>query len=375
MKKINNRGFSLVELLAAIAILAILMTMAATAYNSYKKKARAQAYDTMAKAARDAAENYVMDNPTTKRVTFDELLEEQYIDTITDPRKQSQNCSGKVVIDKVESTDNKVLDNTKYTVNICCKKYSYTYSYPGGAKAEDEECKSALYSVDDITEIKVLNVYPNTSYANHLKNWMNTYGKYKGNQVIKVDPVYIDDFNANPSNYLGIPGAWKYDVIVFGFADSNNGKDLSVAASQATDEFLNRGHSAIFGHDTIMPGQTNFISLKDHVAIDIGSSSSYLHGEHLTIKKKGIFTQYPYNIGDVGTELTIKDTHVTNQIARGTVWITFKGESDPYKSIYLSTNGNNAFIQTGHTNGYATEDEQKIIANIIFYAKAVQLGL
>ena len=32
-------------------------------------------------------------------------------------------------------------------------------------------------------------------------------------------------------------------------------------------------------------------------------------------------------------------------------------------------------IQTGHSSGQATEDEQKIIANIIFYMKANQDGL
>ena len=49
------------------------------------------------------------------------------------------------------------------------------------------------------------------------------------------------------------------------------------------------------------------------------------------------------------------------------VWLTFDNIGTPAKSIYLSTYGNNAFIQTGHSNGSATEDEQKIIANIIFY--------
>ena len=37
MKKVNNKGFSLVEILAAIVILGVLMTLAANAYNVYKK--------------------------------------------------------------------------------------------------------------------------------------------------------------------------------------------------------------------------------------------------------------------------------------------------------------------------------------------------
>ena len=44
--------------------------------------------------------------------------------------------------------------------------------------------------------------------------------------------------------------------------------------------------------------------------------------------------------------------------------------NDASRSFYLTTYGNNAFIQTGHTGGQATEDEQEILANIIFYTVA-----
>lgn len=378
MKKLNNKGFSLVEILAAIAILAILMMVAMTAYNTYKKKAKAQAYDTMAKAARDAAENYLMDNPSTKRVSFEKLWDEQYIDTIVDPGKQTQNCSGKVIIENEESTENKVLDMNKYTVNICCKKYNYTYFYPEGTKMEDEECKAELYNVNDITEIKVLHVYPDNSVKNNLTNWMNSYGSFNGSQIIKVDTVSIESFNSNPKNYLGISGRWKYDVIVFGFVDCNASKDLSAEAAAAVDEFLNKGHSAIFGHDTITKGcgnHKNFIKLKHHVALEMTNPDTNVQGTKVKIARSGIFTKYPYEIGSEGTVLTIPNTHVYGQIANGDVWLTFNGSADPYRSIYLSTYRYNAFIQTGHQGGAATADEQKIIANIIFYAKAKQLGL
>ena len=106
MKRLYNKGFSLVEILAAVAILAILMAIASTAYNRYKRHAKQEAYDAMAKSAKDAAENYLMDNPATQRITFEKLWEEQYIDTIVAPGKQTQNCSGKVIIEKEQSTDN-----------------------------------------------------------------------------------------------------------------------------------------------------------------------------------------------------------------------------------------------------------------------------
>lgn len=378
MKRINRKGFSLVELLAAIAILAILMVVATQAYNGYKRKAKSQAYDAMAKSARDAAENYLMDNPNTKRVTLEQLWEENYIDTIVDPGKQSQNCSGKVVIEKEETAGIKALDFNNYKVNLCCNKYNYTYTYPEGKKKEDEQCKSELYDVTEIDIIKVLHVYPTDAVKNNLTNWMNEYGKIDGKQLIQVDKVYIDDFNNNPSNYLGTNGRYNYDVIVFGFVDCNGNKDLSVKSAEAVDEFLNKGNSAIFGHDTITPAcanHKNFISLKHHVALEMTEIDNTLRGTKVKIIKKGIFTRYPYDIGEEGTILTIPQTHVSGQNANGEVWLTIDGFSDKYKSIYLSTYRYNAFIQTGHTNGSATADEQKIIANIIFYAKARQLGL
>ena len=75
MKKLNNKGFSLVEILVAIALLAILMTIASQAYNSYKKQARQQAYDTMAKSATVAATNYLMENNKAKYISFETLKE------------------------------------------------------------------------------------------------------------------------------------------------------------------------------------------------------------------------------------------------------------------------------------------------------------
>lgn len=83
----------------------------------------------------------------------------------------------------------------------------------------------------------------------------------------------------------------------------------------------------------------NFITLKDHVALDMTATNPYVKGTSVAIKKKGIFTQYPYNIGDVGTTSTVQETHVYGQIAKGEVWLTFTGNTDQYKSIYLSTYG------------------------------------
>ena len=131
MKKMNNKGFSLVEILAAIAILAILMAIASTAYNRYKRHARQQAYDTMAKSTTTAAKNYMMENVKQKYITFEALLDQEYIDTLQDPRYREEECTGIVINKVMQGQTQKQLDVLFQKVKLCCKNYKYQYDYTG----------------------------------------------------------------------------------------------------------------------------------------------------------------------------------------------------------------------------------------------------
>ena len=348
------------------------------AYDRYTKKARKDAYDTIAKSASLALEEYKMDHPGATEATFQELVEQGYLSSAMDPSDKGSNCSGKVMVVTDKASGSKLsIDN--YTVNVCCANYNYTYKYPEDEKSVDKYCKALPYDITKINDIKVLNVYPkhsNGTVGNQLKGWMDSYGK----GIIHVTPVYITDFNNNPESYLGTNGNWKYDEVVFGFVDCNGNQDLSAKAANLVDQYLSNGGAAIFGHDTLTrngcESHVNFNTLAKYVNLELKSGVAYKTSNKVTIQRKGVFTEYPYQIGDVGTELTIPTSHVYGQVANGDVWITFSGSnmaSDlPANKIYLSTYGNNAFIQTGHSNGAATADEQKIIANIIFYMVAKQ---
>ena len=367
--KINNKGFSMIELLLAISLLGILSGIGIQAFQRYQTKARKQAVETLAKSASQAAEDYLMDHPAAKKVDLKTLYEENYISSIENPYNSDTTCSGKVKILKVDQTSSKALSKNIYTVSVCCDENYYTYSYPSGSVIQDEWCKALPYDISKIKEVKVLNVYPDVN-ANKFKEWMDTYGK----GIIKVTPVSIKDFNKNPYGYLGSKGSWKYEVVAFGFYDSNNSKDLTPDSSKAVSEFLDSGGSAIFGHDTIanISTHSNFNKLAKYVNISL-EPPKWKALPTVSIVRKGIFTEYPYQIGDVGTTLTIPESHVYGQVAHGNVWITFNDFSgDDADKIYLSTYGSNAFIQTGHMNGDATIDERQIIANIIFYAKAIK---
>ena len=373
-KNINNKGFTLVEILAVVAILGILSGLAIMAYQRYVEVTKQKAYNIMIKSAQNAMDEYLMDHPGATSVTFEELYEGDYLERPTDPSEKKEMCRGRVLVRPAEDLEEDALESNEYKINICCANYNYTYKDNGEQVSKDQYCKLDPYDYTKIDSINVLNVYPKNSagkVGNHLKSWMDAYGK----GIIHVTPVFLTDFNNNPEEYLGTSGNWKYDEVVFGFLDCNGNMDLSTKSAALMDRYLAEGRPAIFGHDTITAGcgnHKNFISLAKYLNMEVTKNLDYTQKKYLTIQRKGVFTEYPYPIGDVGTKLEIRYSHVYGQIAHGDIWITFDGIDNPAKSIYLSTYGNNAFIQTGHTNGSATEHEQQILANIIFYMVAKQ---
>lgn len=140
--KLNKKGFSLVELLAAIVILAIMITLATVAYSRYRQHAKQQGYDTLAKTASEAAAQYAMDNPEKViwDVSFEMLYEGEYMSSLSDPGIKNKQCKGDVVLRTMREENVGTLDTKEYTVHVCCKNYNYTYVFPGGSKTKTKEC-------------------------------------------------------------------------------------------------------------------------------------------------------------------------------------------------------------------------------------------
>lgn len=247
------------------------------------------------------------------------------------------------------------------------------FTYKAFQQKEGNPEFQSISATDYSKKVRVLEVYP---YVSVLKDWTNKFGK----NTITTDSMTNEAFNENPSR------VWDYDVVLLGFADSNNKKTLSDKARIEVEKFVDAGHGLLLGHDTVYVDswRENYKLLAEkYLNMEARSTGGWYNGaptrESLTsdivISKKGLLTNYPWAIGDVGTKLTIPYDHTSYQYAKGDIWMRFNdvNQVDP-NNFYLTTWNNVAMIQTGHSirstnasNNWATEDEQKLVTNTLFY--------
>lgn len=125
-KKLMDKGFSLVELLAAIVVLGLLSTIAIIGVNSVTKNAEKKYYDSQENAILMAAQSYTQDNrnalPKTigskTKVKLDTLQERKYVGVIEDRQgNPCDNSSSYVEIFKYSQT------GYSYTVKLVCDNY------------------------------------------------------------------------------------------------------------------------------------------------------------------------------------------------------------------------------------------------------------
>lgn len=235
-------------------------------------------------------------------------------------------------------------------------------------------------------KVKVLNIYPCASMENTLKDWMEREVDEEGNTagmgLFDIDTVLIDDYNDNPDSYLkDEEGNYIYDVLMFGTYDRNSDKDLNDISYEATRQFVDSGRGILFGHDTVTANSTVFhpvfARFADRLGVKLTMNGSFNRGDKVKVVNTGFLTSYPWKLS--GT-LTIPTAHALGQFTGGTteatVWMEFANvkysvdaETNAKNNAYLFSKDALAMIQTGHSNGAATEDECKIVANTLFYLK------
>ncbi|MFV0503504.1 MAG: S-layer homology domain-containing protein [Lachnospirales bacterium] len=264
------------------------------------------------------------------------------------------------------------------------------------------------YSID---EVRVLNVFPDELDSSDLKDWMNKLNDTNNKVNINVTPVKISTFNKNPNKYLYLDSSSKklynYDVVVFGFWDSNNNKDLSKDASEVIQEFIDNGGGVIFGHDTISYKNKNkvFNDLAENnlnLVIKERNTDKRIYSDKIKVIKQGSVTTYPFDIA--GLDLNIPTSHTLHQIptAPDNIFMTFAKNyypspgDGPYfnynvsdgakdditdtingikynANFYLMVEKNVAFIQTGHSNGESNTAERMVLANLIYSLSQVNI--
>lgn len=298
--------------------------------------------------------------------------------------KEIKNGSKSVkVIDKkrIDLIADSTISNTEdKTINIRWNDISnsndsYNYRLYRRYDGNDWEARS-IWNEED--KVRVLNVYP---YTPLLEDWMTTTisdtETPAGMGMFEIDAVYIGTFNGNPEGYLKDDnGSWKYDVLFFGSWDDNNGCDLSGHAADVVMSFVDSGRGALFGHDSVCVnnGHNNFARFGPKIGIDVKFDYDVYSGNTVSVVEYGTLTNFPWTLR--GT-LSIPYCHTYGQYAGGslpgTEWMSidanrkYDPNTNAHTNAYLVTYNNLGLIQTGHSNGQATDDERKVLANTLFY--------
>ncbi|MBR3049800.1 MAG: prepilin-type N-terminal cleavage/methylation domain-containing protein [Bacilli bacterium] len=121
----NNRGFTLVEVIAVIAIIGILLSIVVVAVTKNTADSKKQAYEAMETSIYNAANNYVIEensvqddlNNNNVQIPVDQLLDNNYLDRLVDPNHGE--CTNDSYVRVSKNTSNG-LDEYKYYVHLEC---------------------------------------------------------------------------------------------------------------------------------------------------------------------------------------------------------------------------------------------------------------
>lgn len=218
-----------------------------------------------------------------------------------------------------------------------------------------------------------------------LEKWMEEpnqdSSKGYGMGQIEVDSISGSDFNINPKGHLlNTDGEYVYDNIVFGIWDCHGMDTLSNEGFSEVEKFIQDGRGVILGHDAIYGDsrRANYLKIAQqygNISMMPGSYTKQFRSTDIEITRDGILTRYPWDLGGVGTKLKIPLTHTSYQKSMGDTWMRWslppiEGQTQleyEQTNVFLHSWNNVAMIQSGHSNGEATPDEQKILANTLFY--------
>ena len=115
----NNKGFSMIELLGVIVLIGLLAGLAIPAVTKYIGKTRNRAYDNIYESAYAAAQDkYIHDLEDTDQVyTLRNLYDEGYLDEPIDPANKTF-CEGEVMITELDNDAASDLEVSEYRFQV-----------------------------------------------------------------------------------------------------------------------------------------------------------------------------------------------------------------------------------------------------------------
>ncbi len=130
----NKHGYTMVELLAVIAIIGLLFTIATISYTSLINKSSNTVYENYMDSMHEAVLTYVIDHPIKDNgsekdatISLSQLISDHKIDYINNPKDSNDKC-GNSYID-VNREDINGVTNYKYNVYLICNDYNEHKTY------------------------------------------------------------------------------------------------------------------------------------------------------------------------------------------------------------------------------------------------------
>lgn len=176
MRKLNNKGFTVIELIATVIILVIVMTIAITSINTVSKKVRQNQYNNLIEYIKAKSYSYFNDTGTTKAFV-QTLIENGYVDA----DDESKNIYSPL--------DNEILN---------C--YLITKSEENVSVDYNEECDYDLLAGSALSITYCLGNNCTPSERVDKNTWLNS--QYITLGVVKNDPA--DPLDLNTSTYTWI---------------------------------------------------------------------------------------------------------------------------------------------------------------------------
>ncbi|MBU3189515.1 Ig-like domain-containing protein [Clostridium bowmanii] len=223
--------------------------------------------------------------------------------------------------------------------------------------------------------VNVLQVTSSGTIGSLLNNSNMTQSFLNGTDYqIKIEVVDMNTFNS--SKYKEING--KYDMILFGFADTYGNARLGIEAKVELDKFIATNQSVMFTHDILFASSPTWSSYAGAFGqktpyTDLGNGAP---NKTTSTKKinEGLMTMYPYVLDDTITIATTHNQYYTLNLEDKDVipWYNLTGsDRDPYDSynhFYTYSKGNLTYSGTGHTSSGFPVSEQKLFVNTMYRA-------